>query len=118
MAREPRGLLVPFRRDKKSDFASGVGADLLHSDAEQVLGTQPGELPWRTEFGTELDRLRHRQNTEIVRELGRVYTRDALRRWLPTAELTEFSIRQSDVSLRPRVGLRARGAAAVVEVER
>ena len=118
MARERRGLLVPFRRDKKRDFASGVGADLLRSDAEQALGTQPGELAWRTEFGTELDRLRHRGNTEIVRELGRVYTRDAIKRWLPTAELTKFSITQHGTSLRPSVVLRNRATEAAVEVER
>jgi hypothetical protein len=48
------GILVPFRRDKKRDFATGSGPLLLASKVRQTLlteGTTPrssGELPWRT----------------------------------------------------------------------
>jgi hypothetical protein len=50
------GILVPFRRDKKRDFATGSGEVLLASKVRQALlteGTTPrssGELPWRTSY--------------------------------------------------------------------
>ena len=116
--KERRGILTPFVRDKKRDFASGVGAALLQSDARQLLGMRPGELPWRTELGTELDRLRHKQNTDVVRELGRVYTREAFVRWLPSVAVTGFSIAQEAESLRVRVTLRHGDDEGSVEVER
>ena len=85
----PRGLLTPFQRDRKRDFASGEGDDLLASKVEQVLATEgstlrsTGELPWRTAFGTPLGVLRHQRNEVVLGELARVYIRDALARWVP-----------------------------------
>lgn len=82
MSLEPHGLVTPFRRDRKQDLAHGGGDDLVGAHVQQVLGTEPGELPWRTAFGTPLERLRHQRNDLVLAELGRVYVRDALRRWL------------------------------------
>ena len=62
-----RGLIAPFRRDKKRDFASGSGPDLLRAKVLQALLTEgagprsSGELPWRTSFGAGLHLLRHQQ---------------------------------------------------------
>jgi hypothetical protein len=76
-----RNLLVPFRRDKKRDFASGTGEDLLRSKVQQVLLTQgatsrsSGELPWRTGFGAGLELLRHQRNDAALAELARVQIR-------------------------------------------
>jgi hypothetical protein len=56
----PTGLLTPFRRDKKRDFASGAGEDLLASKVLQALLTEgatpqsSGELPWSSILWTEL----------------------------------------------------------------
>ena len=89
----PRGLLAPFRRDRKRDFASGDGEELLASKVLAVLATEgatarcSGELPWRTAFGTPLQLLRHRNNDIALGELARVYVRDALARWLPEVKL-------------------------------
>ena len=53
MTEKPRGLLIPFRRDLKRDFATGTGRELLASKVRQVLMTEgptprsQGELPWR-----------------------------------------------------------------------
>ena len=40
MSKEPRNLLIPFRRDLKNDFASGTGEDLERSKVTQVLATE------------------------------------------------------------------------------
>ena len=112
MADEPRNLLVPFRRDRKRDFASGTGAELLGSKVLQALmtcGATPrssGELPWRTAFGAGLDLLRHQRNDAALAELARVHVRDALRRWVPEAELLEVAATRRDAELHLRVRFR------------
>jgi hypothetical protein len=61
MSDAPKSLLTPFRRDKKRDFASGSGADLLASKVLEALMTEgatprsSGELPWRSSFGSGLN---------------------------------------------------------------
>lgn len=77
-----RGILRPFRRDQKNDFANGSGIALLSSNVGQVLQTKRGELPWRTEQGSRVHLLRHRNQTEpLFDELVRVYVIEALSRW-------------------------------------
>jgi len=83
------GLEAPFIWDKRRDFAVSVGKELVRSAVMQVLGTveasdfTQGELPWRTDFGSLLHLLRHKKNDVVLRELARVYVRDALRCWEP-----------------------------------
>ena len=107
-----RGLLVPFRRDRKRDFATGTGADLLGSkvlQAVMTVGATPrssGELPWRTSFGAGLDLLRHQRNDAALAELARVQVRDALRRWVPEAELVGVDVAREDATLTLRVRFR------------
>ncbi|NOJ79796.1 hypothetical protein [Myxococcus xanthus] len=105
MSRAPQNLLVPFRRDRKRDFATGTGAELLASKVRQVLLTEgatphsTGELPWRTSFGAGLSRLRHQRNDTVLAELARVYIRDALARWLPGVRLVEFEVEQGEATI-------------------
>jgi len=99
---EPHGLLTPFRRDRKQDLAHGGGDDLVDAHVQQVLGTEPGELLWRTAFGTPLERLRHQRNDLVLAELGRVHVRDALRRWLSDGGAT-VSVSRDGTQLRVRV---------------
>ena len=107
-----RGLLVPFRRDRKRDFATGTGANLLGSKVLQAVmtaGATPrssGELPWRTSFGAGLDLLRHQRNDAALAELARVQVRDALRRWVPEAELVGVDVAREDATLTLRVRFR------------
>ncbi len=83
------GLLRPFRRDQKADFAAEGGEHLIRSAVGQILGTSaasdftPGELPWRTELGSLLHLLRHQKNDAALQELARVYVVEALKRWEP-----------------------------------
>jgi hypothetical protein len=104
-----RGLLTPFQRDRKRDFASGEGDALLSSKVEQGLATEGstlrsvGELPWRTAFGTPLEVLRHQRNEVVLGELARVYIRDALARWVPEATLVAVEVQREEGELRLRV---------------
>ncbi len=112
MTTERRNLLIPLRRDRKRDFASGSGGDLLASKVLQALmtsGATPrssGELPWRTSFGAGLELLRHQRNDTALAELARVHVRDTLERWVPDAELVEIAVTREDATLQLRVRFR------------
>lgn len=112
-----RGLLAPFRRDRKRDFASDDGDDLLASKVLEVLATEgattrsSGELPWRTAFGTPLQLLRHQNNDVALAELARIYVRDAFRRWLPDAEVVRITVERDGAVLALRIHFRAAGRA-------
>lgn len=88
------GLLRPFRRDQKSDFASGSGLDNVKACVGQVLGTRAtsamavGEVPWRSDFGSRLHLLRHKGNKETLGDLAVVMIEEALLRWEPRARVT------------------------------
>ena len=108
-----RGVLAPFRRDQKRDFASGAGRDLLRAKAIQVLLTEgstartSGELPWRTAFGSGLHLLRHERNDEVLRELALVRVRDGLARWAPGVQVTDLSVMRKDATLTIRLRYQA-----------
>ncbi|CAM4283877.1 GPW/gp25 family protein [Corallococcus exiguus] len=122
MSRALQNLLVPFGRDKKRDFASGTGAELLASKVRQVLLTEgatphsTGELPWRTSFGAGLSRLRHQRNDKVLAELARVYVRDALARWLPGVQFVQVRVKQEAVTLTLRVRVREGDTTADLDV--
>lgn len=88
------GLLTPFRRDQKSDFANGTSADLIKANVRTILGTrcgtetEHGELSWNSKFGSRLFLLRHRKPDVTTRELARIYAIDALARWEPRVSVT------------------------------
>lgn len=94
------GLLRPFVRDEKKDFANASGAALVKSAVGQILGTRCtsptniGELPWRPEFGSLLPTLRHANNDDRIRQIAQTFVVDALRRWEPRIRVTGFSINQ------------------------
>ncbi|ADO70303.1 GPW/gp25 family protein [Stigmatella aurantiaca] len=122
MSRAPQNLLVPFRRDRKRDFATGTGAELLASKVRQVLLTEgatphsTGELPWRTSFGAGLSRLRHQSNNAVLAELARVYVRDALARWLPGVQLVQVRVEQDAATLTLRIHVRTHSTDVAVDV--
>ncbi len=105
MPQSVRNLIAPFRRDRKRDFASDDGAELLKSKVLQALmtrGTTPrssGELPWRTAFGSGLDLLRHQRNDDVLTELATVYVKDTLKKWVPEVTLVSLSVERENTRL-------------------
>ena len=106
------GILTPFRRDRKNDFASGTGDELFKSQVIQVLMVEAdtpkssGELPWRTSFGSAVHLARHHRNDAVISELVRVYARDVLKRWFPDVTVTRLDVQQDLASLILRVGFK------------
>jgi len=92
------GLIRPFQRDLRSDFAAAGGEQLIRSAVGQILGTvgasdyTEGEVPWRTDFGSLLHVLRHQRNDHVLQELARVYVVEALTRWEPRVTVTAVQV--------------------------
>lgn len=86
------GLLRPFRRDEKNDFANAPGQPLIKANIGQILGTKAastitqGEIPWRTDAGSLVYLLKHGGNVAID-SAARVYVQDALRKYEPRIEV-------------------------------
>jgi phage baseplate assembly protein W len=96
-----RGIVRPFQRDEKADYANATGRRLVLSNVGQVLGTPVGSIPWRRAFGSRLYLLRHRPDHPAFRSLARFFAAEALGRWerrvrvrsidrLPTGKRGEF----------------------------
>lgn len=95
------GIIRPFQRDKKGDFANSDAIKLLQSNMGQILGTRAssnssqGELAWRPEFGSLLHQLKHRPNTAATDELARTYVIEAIQRWEPRVRITNVVVSRS-----------------------
>jgi hypothetical protein len=73
------GITTPLRRDGKSDWAHGSGTALYADEIAEALGIVQGELPWDTNRGSKLNRLRHRSlPLEVLRDQAEAYVRECL----------------------------------------
>lgn len=125
---ERRGVLMPFQRDEKQDFANGEGVELIMSNVQQILGTRaqtdtaPGELPFDPELGSWLHLLRHQNVTPVLRHQAEVYVVGALGRWEPRVEVTRVSVERGArvITIRTRfdiVDRYSRGAVLASDLE-
>jgi phage baseplate assembly protein W len=92
------GLITPFQRDQKRDFAAAGGERLVKSCVSQLLGMDAtddagnvGELPWRPELGTWMYKLKHHLNNEVLDHIARAYVAEALARWEPRVVMKEVT---------------------------
>lgn len=90
------GLVQPLRRVAR-DFESKSGPELVRSSVSQILGTRaavgrnPGELPWRPNFGSKLWVLRQRRLDPTLRNQARAFVLEALL-WEPRVEVTGVQV--------------------------
>ena len=105
-----QGVLVPFQRDIKSDWANASGSAVVRSDVIQALLMERGELPWDEGRGSRLNWLRHRSLPEAtMNDLARVYVVEALRGELANVVVREVTVaRFAGPDGDPRSGLRVR----------
>ncbi len=82
------GIVCPFQRDGKGDFANDGGLSLLKSDIAELIGIigptvqQPGELPWNTEVGSRVLMMKHRGlHAEMVRATAEQMVSAPVRMW-------------------------------------
>jgi phage baseplate assembly protein W len=91
------GVVRPFVRASHGDLGNTQGVDTVLSNVGQIFGTKKKTFPWRPEFGSSLEGLRHRANNPALRELAGVYAREGLSRWEPRCKLQSLDV---DVPLR------------------
>ncbi|OHD18821.1 MAG: hypothetical protein A2Y38_16460 [Spirochaetes bacterium GWB1_59_5] len=95
------GLIHPLVFDGV-DFLTASGPALVANAVSQILGTLGGsddvvgELPWDTEFGSILPRLRFRKMDLGDRELAKFYIADALNRWEPRIQVHAASVSKDE----------------------
>lgn len=75
------------------------GAEAIAWRVRFVLETRPGQLPWRPDFGCDLEGLTGRPADATLLREARLRIEAALTRWLP-----DLSIRALRVAVRSRVG--------------
>lgn len=115
-----RRSIDPLFRRAVHDVAAVEDDALVRAQVEQVLATEcnpdgtGGELPWRTSFGSPLHLLRHRNASDVTRELARVWIRDAITKWVPRAKVTAIEIDVSSELFTIRVRLAGAHAVAIV----
>lgn len=107
-----RGILCPFQRDGKGDFANGDGLPILRSDIGELLGilgparAEPGEVPWRTDLGSRVVQLKHRGiHKEMTRATAELEVSGTLRKWEPRVvvgptEITSGELGDTALSVR------------------
>lgn len=101
------GVVRPFVRASHGDFASDQGVPAVLANVGQLLGTAKGTLPWRPEFGSDLERLRHQANTPTLRDLAAVFVREAIALWEPRARLVQLRVPRPAPGSESTVDLRA-----------
>jgi hypothetical protein len=103
------GIICPFQRDGKGDFAHADGLDLLRSDIGELIGVigpttqQPGELPWNTELGSRVLTMKHRGlHAEMIRATADQLVSAPVRMWEKRARArsTEVVVDENSQSLR------------------
>lgn len=108
MSNDPigRGIICPFRRDGKGDFANADGLDVLRSDVGELLGiqcataTEPGELSWDMDRGANFTPLKHRHlHSDMVDALADQSASGSLMKWEPRARLLRVGVTRDENTL-------------------
>jgi phage baseplate assembly protein W len=90
------GLIRPLRRINGNDFVHGVGESVVRSAIKQILTTKPGELPWRPEFGTDLERFRHRNGANALAQEVAEECSESIARWEPRVKVSGVAAQIED----------------------
>jgi phage baseplate assembly protein W len=105
-----RGILCPFRRDGKGDFANSGGLDVLRSDVGELLGvqaatqTEPGELAWDMDRGSNFLPLKHRGlHSTMLEALADQSASSAIIKYEPRARVIRVQTTTEEETLRCHV---------------
>ena len=90
------GLIAPLQRISGNDFAWSDGEALVASSIRQILMTRPGELPWRPDFGVDLEQYRHRGATEVMASALANEISEAIARFEPRVSISSVTASVDD----------------------
>jgi len=78
------GLLRPFQRNQQHGFARG---DALSGRIEAIAASD-GELPWKPQLDSKVNRLRNQRATPMLSQFAGAYIGGALRVFEPGVQVT------------------------------
>lgn len=81
------------------DFVSAEGAPLVESSIRQILGTEPGDLPWNPSFGGGLARFRNQNMTDDLAAAAQAQVHTAISRFEPRAHVKKVDVTRSETKL-------------------
>lgn len=95
-----RVVLLPIRFASNADFATDVGAEGAVAKVMTLLGTQPGDIDWRPEFGCDLRAFRHKNMTPSMEAVAKTRIQDSFDRWLPSLLLKSAIFRRENRTMK------------------
>lgn len=98
------GLIRPLQRIAGSDFVNATGESLIRSSIMQILGTKPGEIPWRPDFGTDFDQYRHQVGTGALAQEIADTAAEAIARWEPRVKVSRILAQVQDNIVYLKIG--------------
>ena len=97
MAQKFIGITLPVRMGQTGMFdQSTTIIQQVHSNFKNLILTKKGERVGQPELGCDLWKILFDELTEDTLENARLAVADAVDRWLPFIELTDFEITQTD----------------------
>ena len=97
MAQKFIGITLPVRLGQTGMFdQSTTIIQQVHSNFKNLILTKKGERVGQPELGCDLWKILFDELTEDTLENARLAVADAVDRWLPFIELTNFEITQTD----------------------
>jgi phage baseplate assembly protein W len=97
------GLITPLQRISGNDFVWAEGERLVKSSISQILGTRPGELPWRPDFGTDLERYRYKSAVDATASALATEIVESVSRFEPRATITTVVASAEDNVIKARI---------------
>lgn len=97
------GILRPLRRLSGSDFVSASGSRVVKAAIEQVIGTRIGELIWRPDFGTNIERFRHQNATPQTVAAIASEIKTSLSIWEPRVSVASVGVAVEDNQIRVKI---------------
>ena len=91
----PEAVLGAAPQGASGGAAGGrlAGAEALTARVRMVLETRPGRMPWRPDFGCDLEGLAGQPATGATLQLARMRIEESLRRWVPDVEIRRVEVR-------------------------
>ena len=97
-----RGIITPFRRDKKQDFANDSGLEVIRSNVRTILNTTAasrvtqGEIPFNQKLGCHIQFLKHKNlDDETFEELAIYYIIKAFRENEPRVRVKDVRLKKN-----------------------
>lgn len=107
-----RVIDLPMRFSPNADFKTVTNGEEAIAKVMVLLGTQPGEIDWRPDFGCNLRQFRHKNLTPSLEAVAKARIQDSFDQWLPSLVLIDAKFQRDERVLRISVFFNRRTGSA------